>query len=155
MKSKIIKVSIASILISHNLLFAHVHIDHFMSEADKLVQSKTKSDMTYKQLMQRMGESYKMMQSGIINQNKELVKIGAQMIQNHPAPKEKPWSIVKKEDIESFKKTLLAYDKLLHHSATEIEKALKYDDWLTINEKVFEMSKHCISCHSVWKDNLK
>jgi ABC-type nickel/cobalt efflux system permease component RcnA len=153
-----------SVLVGGNMLFAkepsfllhsHAHINYNITKADKLVQSKTKSDMTYKQMMQRMGEAYKMMQSGIINQNKELVKIGAWMIQNHPAPKEKPWSIVKEEDVESFKETLLSYDSLLHQSAQEIGEALKYNDWVEINEKVFEMSNHCISCHSAWKNNLK
>lgn len=138
------------------LIHAHPHQEiEKHNDAEHLVASKTKSDMTYKQMMQRMGEAYKMMQTGIINQNKELVKMGSWMIDNHPAPKEKPWSIVKDIDKESFKKTLMSYNELLHKSAKDINDALKKDDWIEINTQVYELSKHCISCHSVWKNNLK
>jgi cytochrome c biogenesis protein CcdA len=154
-------VGVVSVVVGFNMLFAdetssvihtHNNINSTISEADKLVNSKVKSDMTYKQMMQRMGEAYKMMHSGVINQNKELVKIGAWMIKNHPAPKDKPWSIVDKKDIDSFKETLISYDKLLHQSAKDINIALKGNDWIEINKKVYEISNHCISCHIVWKD---
>ena len=113
--------------------------------------------MTYKQMMQRMGEAFKMIQTGIFNENRELVRLGAFLIENHPAPKEKPWSIVKQKDKTAFKKTLLAYDKLLHQSAEDIENDLNStkSDWASINKKVFELSNHCISCYAVWKNNLK
>lgn len=65
----------------------HGHQHTAIDNANDLVASKDKSDMTYKQIMQRMGEAYKLMQTGIINENKELVKMGAWMIDNHPAPK--------------------------------------------------------------------
>lgn len=154
---------IVSVLVGSNMLFAeeplvshsHSGLKHELSSADKLVQSKVKSDMTYKEMMQRMGEAYRMMQSGVINENKELIKLGAWMIQNHPAPKDKPWSIVIDEDIEDFKQTLISYDKLLHTSVAEVDASLEDGDWYAINQKVYEMSNHCVNCHSVWKNNLK
>lgn len=76
----------------------HPHPQSTINNAEELVQSKQKSNMSYKQMMQRMGEAYKLMQTGIINQNKELIKMGTWMIDNHPAPKEKPWTIVKDKD---------------------------------------------------------
>ncbi len=135
----------------------HSHLENTdaANAVENLVASKQKSDMSYKQMMQRMGEAYKMMQTGIVNQNKELVKMGTWMIDNHPAPKEKPWTIVKDKDKGNFKKTLLSYDKLLHSSSQNINNALNNNDWVEINQKVFELSNHCISCHSVWKNNLK
>lgn len=156
-------VGVVSVLVGSNMLFAeepvvshsHGNTNYELSSADKLVQSKEKSDMTYKQMMQRMGEAHKMMQSGIIDENKELVKLGAWMIQEHPAPKEKPWSIVKDEDVEAFKETLISYDQLLHASVAEIDTSLERGDWYEINQKVYEMSNHCVSCHSTWKNNLK
>jgi ABC-type nickel/cobalt efflux system permease component RcnA len=168
-------VGIISVIVGANMLFtphshaviiepniqgienhSHPHpLNGELNNADALVQSKAKSDMTYKQMMQRMGEAYKMMQTGIINQNKELVKMGIWMIDNHPAPKEKPWSIVKEKDKESFKKTLIAYNNLLHSSSNTINKSLNSDDWVEINKKVFELSNHCLSCHHLWKNNLK
>ena len=121
--------------------------------AEKLVASKKRSDMTYKQLMQRMGVAYEMMQNGVINQNKELVRLGASMIKNHPAPKYKPWTIVKQENQMRFKQTLLAYDKLLHASVDDIEKSLQdvKNDWSGVNKSVYALSNNCVSCHSVWK----
>jgi nickel/cobalt transporter (NicO) family protein len=137
---------------------AHTHPQETqveISDANSLVASKQKSDMTYKQMMQRMGEAYNMMQRGIINQNKELVKTGAWMIDNHPAPKEKPWSIVKKENRKDFKQSLLTFNELLHESASKINNSLKQDDWFEINKEVHNLSNHCILCHSMWKENLK
>jgi ABC-type nickel/cobalt efflux system permease component RcnA len=137
----------------------HIEDDHEHSHpndnAQKLVDSKEKSDMTYKQMMQRMGEAYSMIQRGLINQNKELVKIGSNMIDNHPAPKEKPWLIVKEEDQKAFKETLITYNELLHKSASSIRKALNKGDWHKIHNEINTLSGHCISCHSSWKNNLK
>jgi len=129
--------------------------DH--TNAEKLVAHKQKSDMSYKQMMQRMGEAYHMIQTGIINQNKALVTLGASLIQNHPAPKNKPWSIVKKEDVAAFKQTLLAYDKLLHEGTRKLQKSVKTKtpNWSLVNENAFALSNHCVSCHAMWKENLK
>jgi hypothetical protein len=126
-------------------------------KAEQLVASKKKSDMTYRQMMQRMGAAYTMIQTGVINQNKALVRLGTSLIEHHPAPKEKPWTIVKPKDRSAFKQTLLSYDKLLHQSAAAIEADLQNgnSDWSAVNQKVFELSNHCISCHAVWKNNLK
>jgi hypothetical protein len=131
----------------------HPHVSEIpMDDANDLVASKQKSDMTYKQMMQRMGEAYNMIQRGIINQNKELVKMGAWMIDNHPAPKEKPWTIVKKDDKKAFKQTLLSFNDLLHEGTFNINEALKKDDWLEVNKEAYNLSNHCISCHSMWKE---
>lgn len=133
----------------------HPHVSEITTQnADDLVASKQKSDMTYKQMMERMGEAYNMMQRGVINQNKELVKLGAWMIDNHPAPKEKPWMIVKQEDRKAFKQTLLSYNELLHEGAFNVNEALKKGDWYEINKEVYNLSNQCISCHSMWKNKI-
>ena len=77
------------------------------------------------------------------------------MIDNHPAPKTKPWEIVKEENVELFKKTLLSYDKLLHDGVHEIQNSVANDGWHTINEKVYELTNVCITCHNMWQNNLK
>lgn len=131
----------------------HPHINSIqMNSAEELVASKEKSDMTYKQMMQRMGEAYNLMHRGILHQNKELVRLGVWMIDNHPAPKEKPWGIMKQQEQKAFKETLISYNKLLHTGAANINEALKKGDWHEINKGVFGMSNSCISCHQVWKD---
>jgi cytochrome c biogenesis protein CcdA len=168
-------VGIISVIVGSNMLFTphshavminptieglenhqHPHMqDGTFQDADALVKSKTKSNMTYRQMMQQMGESYKMIQTGIITQNKELIKTGVFLIDSHPAPKEKPWSIVKKEDQATFKKSLLSYDTLLHDATSKILSSLETNDWSDINKASFNLSNQCISCHSVWKNNLK
>ena len=107
--------------------------------------------MTYKQMMQQMGESYKMVQTGVLAQNRDLIELGADLIQNHPAPQTKPWLIMPEEDQEAFRESLIAYDQLLHQSAHEIIKALD-EDIYEVNNKVFEMSNHCVSCHALWQN---
>jgi ABC-type nickel/cobalt efflux system permease component RcnA/cytochrome c556 len=131
----------------------HTHTSYL--DADALVQSKKQSDMTYKQMMQQMGEAYLLMQKGLLMQDSKMVKQGASMIDNHPAPKEKPWSIVKKEDQASFKQTLIAYNDLLHEGAHAITQAITTKDWVEIQSSIHALSAHCVSCHSAWKDNLK
>lgn len=135
---------------------SHSHLENSeFNNAQSLVDSKKKSDMTYKQIMQRMGEAYSMIQRGLINENKELIKLGATIIDKHPAPKEKPWTIVKDEDQNAFKQTLLSYNNLLHTSAYNINKALQKNNWGKVHEEINILSGHCVSCHSSWKNNLK
>jgi hypothetical protein len=43
-----------------------------------------------------------MLQESVINQDKLLIRIGLNMILNHPAPLYKPWIIVKDQDKEGF-----------------------------------------------------
>ncbi|RLA82824.1 MAG: hypothetical protein DRG78_06075 [Epsilonproteobacteria bacterium] len=128
---------------------------HPHQNAKELVQSKEKSSLTYKQIMKEFGKAYYMVQEGIINQDKSLIRIGIEKIQNHPSSKNNPWNIVKKEDVPAFKESLLYYDEQLHKSAFEIEELLETDDWTTINNNIFKLSNHCINCHIAWKDNLK
>lgn len=132
---------------------AHPHVEEVnFKNADELVKSKTKADITYAQMMAGMGEGLGMIQKGILTQNKLLVESGVYMIDAHPAPRHKPWSIMKKEDQESFKKTLLSYDKLLHDATSEILQALDEKDWIKVNEKAYMLSTHCISCHTAWQN---
>gem|GEM_PF-281929 len=134
----------------------HPHTqDIVFQDANDLVKSKTKSDMTYRQMMQQMGEAYTIIQKGIITQNKTLIKTGVFLIDSHPAPKEKPWYIVKQKDQETFKKSLLSYDTLLHDATSELLSSLETNDWSEINKASYQLSNQCISCHSVWKNNLK
>ncbi len=131
---------------------AHPHAqDVIFSSADDLVKSKTKADITYAQMMAGMGEGLSMIQKGILTQNKFLVESGVYLIDSHPAPRHKPWSIMPKEDQKAFKQTLLSYDTLLHDTTSEILGALYLEDWILANEKAYELSTHCMSCHATWQ----
>jgi len=133
----------------------HPHtFDTNFKNADQLVKSKVKADITYKEMMAGMGQSIKMIQQGILTQNKHLVKTGVHLIDSHPAPNHKPWSIMPKVNQDSFKKTLLSYDKLLHGATSEILEALNENDWIKVNEKTYLLSTHCVSCHATWKNKV-
>ena len=73
-------------------------------DAEKLVSSKKKADMTYQQLMEVMGKTSSMIHEGIFRENKQMVEVGAHFILNHPAPNHKPWAIMKKEDHAGLKR---------------------------------------------------
>ena len=106
---------------------------HSYSDIDKLVQDKEKSTLTYKQIMQQFSEGYLMLQEGVVNQDKLPIRIGLDMILNHPAPSYKPWIIVKNQDREGFKQTLLYYDQQLHNTGKDIEQSLDTNNWIQIN----------------------
>lgn len=55
-------------------------------DAEKLVSSMKKADMTYRQLMEVMVRSSSMMHEGILRENKQMVEVGANFIFTHPAP---------------------------------------------------------------------
>lgn len=132
---------------------AHPHPEAVNFEnADQLVESKTKSDLTYRQIMQNMGEAFTMIQKGILTQNKLLVETGVYNIDAHPAPKHKPWSIMPKELQNDFKKALPSFDTLLHDTNSEILQAIDAKNWIEANQKAYELSNHCMSCHSLWQD---
>lgn len=134
----------------------HSHSEYQMkSNADELVASRKKSDMTYAQMMRTLGNGVQMMQEGILTQNKELVILGAKMIDEHPAPKTKPWEIVTEENVPKFKRTLIKYDKLLHDGVHELTKSVENEGWHAINEKVYRITNTCITCHNMWQKNLK
>ena len=128
---------------------------HSYSDIDKLVQDKEKSTLTYKQIMQQFSEGYLMLQEGVVNQDKLPIRIGLDMILNHPSPSYKPWVIVKDQDKEGFKETLLYYDQQLYNTGKDIEQSLDTNNWIQINKRICNLSKLCVNCHITWKDNLK
>ena len=126
---------------------------HPHKNVQELVKSKEKSDLSYKELMQQFGRAYSMIQKGVIEQDKVTIEIGLDSIDTHPVPKEKPWSIISKDNQEAFKASLLYYDNQLHNNIIDIKESLKTNNWILINQKVFDLSNQCISCHITWKDN--
>ena len=123
--------------------------------AEQLVASKKKADMTYRQLMQILGGASTMIHEGIIRENKQMVKQGANIIFTHPAPKQKPWFIMEKSDQEGFKQSLIAFDKILdQHAERAVEEATK-ENWLEAANASHDLTSSCISCHSMWRHKVK
>lgn len=124
------------------------------TSAEALVASKTRADISYKQLMELMGEASSMMHKGLIRENKQMVKDAANIILNHPAPKHKPWSIMAKSNQNDFKQTLLSYDKILDTDASLVAQEAQKENWFKANEAFHQLNNSCISCHAVWKQKV-
>ena len=123
--------------------------------AEALVNSKQKSDMTYKELMQIMGRSSSMIHHGILMQNRQMVKDGAYEIAHHKAPNHKPWLIMEKFQYQAFKDTLVEFDNRLHQIADAIIKVVDEKDWTKTQKAFHELTLTCIACHNTWKSEAK
>lgn len=141
------------ILLSMSLLASNVFAEK--DDAEKLVSSMKKADMTYRQLMEVMVRSSSMMHEGILRENKQMVEVGANFIFTHPAPNHKPWSIMKKEDQVGFKQSLVSFDKILDVHTESIVEASKKENWIEASKAANELMNSCISCHAMWKNKVK
>jgi len=119
--------------------------------AEQLVASKIQADMTYRQLMEILGEASGVIHMGILRENQQMVRSGADIILNHPAPKHKPWTIMAEKDQEGFKKSLLAFDKIMDEHAGKAAKAAENADWTKANKALNDLNGSCISCHAMWR----
>ncbi|MCU7834473.1 MAG: hypothetical protein KZQ83_04385 [gamma proteobacterium symbiont of Taylorina sp.] len=102
-----------------------------------------------------MGRSNSMMHEGILRENKQMVEVGANFILSHPAPNHKPWSIMNKSDQAGFKKSLLAFDKILDIHTESLVEAAKNENWMAASKASHELMNSCISCHSMWRHKVK
>ncbi|MCU7845198.1 MAG: hypothetical protein KZQ93_15320 [Candidatus Thiodiazotropha sp. (ex Monitilora ramsayi)] len=119
--------------------------------AEALVASKPQADMTYRQLMEILGRASSMIHDGIIRENKQMVKEGAGLILNHPAPSHKPWSIMPESDQAGFKKSLLAFDEILDVQAGKTESEARDENWLNAAKALNDLNAACITCHAMWR----
>jgi hypothetical protein len=125
------------------------------SAADALVAGKQRADMTYRELMQILGRSLGWMQSGIVLENKQLVREAANHVQHHPAPRHKPWLIMDPLDQEGFKQALLAFDAMLDRGAGEVTAAVEQGDWIGATEAMARLQTTCVSCHMQWRGKAR
>ncbi len=151
-ENKMKKISILT-LVCASLIFSSLHAEE--QTAEQLVSSKTKADMNYRQLMEIMGSSSSMIHEGILRENKQMVKTGANFIFTHPAPNHKPWDIMKKEDQSDFKKSLLAFDKILDIHTENVVASADKENWSDAGNAAHELTNACISCHVLWKNKVK
>jgi hypothetical protein len=123
--------------------------------AETMVASMRIADISYRDLMNMFSHALTQMQDGMIRHNGELVKQGANVIFTHPAPKEKPWNIMAKDDQAGFKQALLAYDKVLDVFTEEAVSAAGKRDWRAGIDAVGQLQGACISCHQEWQDKAQ
>ncbi|TVT50173.1 MAG: hypothetical protein FHP94_03645 [Denitromonas halophila] len=123
--------------------------------AEQLVSSKTRADMTYRELMEVMGKSLSTILEGIVRENKQMVDVGANFILTHPAPKHKPWDIMQETDQAAFKQSLLAFDALLDLHSKSVVSAAMNNDWIEAGNAAHALTSSCVSCHAMWKNKVK
>lgn len=123
--------------------------------AEAMVASMRIANISYRDLMNMFSHALAEMQDGMIRHNAELVKQGANVVFTHPAPKDKPWTIMAKGDQEGFKQALLAYDKVLDIFTEEAVTAAEKHDWQAGIDAVGRLQGACISCHQEWLHKAK
>lgn len=119
--------------------------------ADALVAGKRQADMSFRELMQILGRGLGWVQDGVLLQNKQLVREGVNVIVNHPAPRNKPWTIMDPANQDEFKQVLMTYDKTLDAKANAVASATEKSDWLGASASLAELQATCVSCHTLWK----
>lgn len=136
-------------------MLAAVGVNAEEKTAEQLVASKKKANITYRQLMEVMGAASIMINEGIVRENPQMVRDGANLIVNHPAPNHKPWTIVAETDQADFKQSLLSFDKIMDNQAEETANMAEQGRWLDASTSAHALMNSCISCHASWKAKAK
>ncbi|MCG7985389.1 MAG: hypothetical protein JAY90_21940 [Candidatus Thiodiazotropha lotti] len=123
--------------------------------AESRFASMEKSDMTYRQLMEMLGEASAMAHLGILRENKQMVKQATSIITGHPAPSQKPWVIMPTNDQAQFKATLLVFDPLLDQHASAIAAYADKNNWPAASQALSELNAACIGCHALWRKRVQ
>ncbi len=124
-------------------------------DADQRFADMQKADMSYRQLMELLGEASAMIHLAILRENKQMVKQAAIIITGHPAPLQPPWLIVPQADQADFKATLMAFDPLLDRHAEAIASHAEKGDWPAAAQALSELNATCIGCHAIWRQRVQ
>jgi len=122
--------------------------------ADDVYNSRVRSDLSYKQVMEMLVTGSSLIHKGILHQNSIMVNKGADLISEHYSPYHEPWIIFAKKDQEAFKKMLIAYNDILHESANAISLLAEEKKWQDAAKQASNLTSTCISCHTAWKDKV-
>ena len=131
----------------------HPHPEAVMT-ADDVYNSRVRSDLSYKQVMEMLVTGSSLIHKGILHQNSIMVNKGADLISEHYSPYHEPWIIFAKKDQEAFKKMLIAYNDVLHDSADAISLSAEDNKWQDAAKQASNLTSTCISCHTAWKGKV-
>ena len=123
--------------------------------ADDLIASKKKADMTYRELMNILARASSMMHEGILRENKQMVRSGADIILRHPAPKHAPWSIMPEAEQKDFKDSLLAFNSTLDENAALAAQEAEAGNWFEAARASQDMMDVCMACHATWRARVR
>jgi hypothetical protein len=109
------------------------------------------SNFTLKEVMQHLAAAEQEIQTGLLMNNRLMVKKGAKAIAHHPMPKGgiKPYL---KKNHQEFTKVVKTMDKNVHQSAVEMAKVADTASMLDLQALNNKMTSGCIGCHNVFRD---
>lgn len=113
--------------------------------------AKRKADISFAQLMQIMHQATSMMLDGILYENKEMVALGAHLLDEHPAPALGPGVAIVPERRKAFEGVMPAYDKIFHGAAHRVRDAAAKGQWNEAYAGYREITDACVACHDVWR----
>jgi hypothetical protein len=147
--------SLAALAALSTALALSTGIAQAQQSAESLLAGKQTVEMTYRELMQILQRALGMMQDGVLLQNQQLVRQGAEIVLHHPAPRTAPWTIVSQDDQEGFKQALLTYDKVLDINTLAVRSASDKADWMDGAARLAELQTACVSCHVQWREKVR
>ncbi len=101
--------------------------------------------------MQHLSSSQQQIQTGILMNNRLMIKKGAIAIAHHPMPKGGIKPYIKKNHA-ALKGTIKTMDGLVHDSAVAIAKQSQTASMLELQVLNDKMVTGCVSCHNVFRD---
>jgi len=124
---------------------------HDKGDLDSILAQKRKADISFAQLMQVMHQATQMIFDGILFENKEMVSLGAHLLDEHPAPAQGPAVAVIPEKRAEFKAVMPAYDKVFHLAADRVRGAAAKGQWQDAYAGYREITDACMACHTAWR----
>lgn len=118
---------------------------------DDVLARKRKADITFAELMQIMHQATGMIFDGILYENRELLRTGTSLLENHPAPAKGPGVAIIPERREAFKNVMPTYDELFHGAVDRIEAAAEKGNWQEAYAGYREITDACVTCHAAWR----
>lgn len=124
---------------------------HEGSDLDSILAKKRKEDISFAQLMQVMHQATQMIFDGIMFENKEMVALGAHLLDEHPAPARGPAADMVPEKRAAFRNVMPAYDKVFHLAADRVRAAAAKGQWQDAYAGYREIADACVACHAAWR----
>lgn len=123
----------------------------FAAGLDDVLANKRKADITFAELMHIMHQATGMIFDGILFENRELVRTGANLLENHPAPSKGPGVAIIPSQREAFKNVMPSYDALFHGAVDRIEAAADKGNWQEAYAGYRDITDACVTCHAAWR----
>lgn len=124
---------------------------HESGDLDSILAKKRKADISFAQLMQVMHQATQMIFDGILFENKEMITLGAHLLDEHPAPARGPAADMVPEKRAEFRNVMPAYDKVFHITADRIRAAAAKGQWQEAYAGYREITDACVACHEAWR----